>query len=192
MSRREALKQKYADAFAEIDEVREELDSVVKELHSLEHRSALLHDSFAKYGYAPHLRIYNDIPLSSNGSTHSTCSCQAEEERKPCWAQRDSHREKAMKFYNQPKVRQYFHKGLLWRGVCSEKVLFFELFVDLLYVGIISIGGDSAAEEPTGEAFLHFCIKFIMSWKLWSDVTAIISTLEAGVYLLIFLINFNC
>lgn len=39
-------------------------------------------------------------------------------------------------------VRQYFHKGLLWRASDVEEVASYELFVDLLYVGIIAIVGD--------------------------------------------------
>jgi hypothetical protein len=55
-----------------------------------------------------------------------------------------------------PVVRQYFHKGILWRASGCKEVSSFELFVDLLYVGIIAINGDAAAEEPTGFALLKF------------------------------------
>ena len=54
----------------------------------------------------------------------------------------------------------------------------FELFVDLLYVGILAINGDHAAEDPTGYELLRFAITFIMSWKIWSDVTILISWFE--------------
>jgi hypothetical protein len=49
------------------------------------------------------------------------------------------------------------------------------LFVDLLYVGIIAINGDHAAEDPTGDELLRFAITFIMSWKVWGDLALIIS-----------------
>jgi hypothetical protein len=45
----------------------------------------------------------------------------------------------------------------------------------LLYVGILAINGDHAAEDPTGYELLRFAITFIMSWKIWSDVALIIS-----------------
>lgn len=77
-------------------------------------------------------------------------------------------------------VRQYFHKGLIWRAPESEEVASFELFVDLLYVGIIAVNGDSAAEHPTGASLLRFCITFIISWKIWSDCTLVISWFESG------------
>lgn len=51
----------------------------------------------------------------------------------------------------------------------------FELFLDLLYVGILAINGDHASEVPTGSELLRFSITFIMSWKIWSDVALIIS-----------------
>ncbi len=51
----------------------------------------------------------------------------------------------------------------------------FELFIDLLYVGIIAVIGDKAAEDPTGVGFLRFAITFILGWKMWSDLTVIIS-----------------
>lgn len=51
----------------------------------------------------------------------------------------------------------------------------FELFIDLLYVGIIAVIGDNAAEDPTGFGFLRFAITFILGWKMWSDLTLIIS-----------------
>ena len=51
----------------------------------------------------------------------------------------------------------------------------FELFIDLLYVGIIAVIGDKAAEDPTGVGFLRFAVTFILGWKMWSDLTIIIS-----------------
>jgi low temperature requirement protein LtrA len=77
-------------------------------------------------------------------------------------------------------VRQYFHKGLLWRASSKEEVGSFELFVDLLYVGIIGVVGDVAAEHATGDAFLKFSIIFIIGWKIWSDLTLIVSWFETG------------
>ena len=85
-----------------------------------------------------------------------------------------------MKFWKKPVIRQYFHKGLIWRASETEEVASFELFVDLLYVGIIAINGDQAAEDPTGTALLQFCVTFILSWKLWSELTLVISWFETG------------
>lgn len=51
----------------------------------------------------------------------------------------------------------------------------FELFVDLLYVGIIDIVGESAAERPDGFGLLKFAITFVIGWKMWTDLTVAIS-----------------
>ena len=53
------------------------------------------------------------------------------------WTQKDQGA--SMKFWTKPIVRQYFHKGLLWRASSNHEVASYELFVDLLYVGIIAI-----------------------------------------------------
>jgi low temperature requirement protein LtrA len=76
-------------------------------------------------------------------------------------------------------MRQYFHKGLLWRAQEAQEVASYELFVDLFYVGIIAIAGDGAAEEATGQALLRFAITFILSWKFWSDISQMISWFDA-------------
>jgi len=78
----------------------------------------------------------------------------------------------------QPTIRQYFHKGLLWRASDQTEVASFELFVDLLYVGILAINGDHASEDPNANELLRFAITFIMSWKIWSDLAVIISWFE--------------
>ncbi|TVY52773.1 hypothetical protein LSUE1_G009743, partial [Lachnellula suecica] len=83
-----------------------------------------------------------------------------------------------MKVYKKPTVRQYFHKGLLWRASETTEVASFELFVDLLYVGILAINGDHAADDPRGSELLRFSITFIMSWKIWSDLALMISWFE--------------
>lgn len=80
-----------------------------------------------------------------------------------------------MKFWKKPVVRQYFHKGLLWRASDLEEVQSFELFVDLLYVGIIDIIGENTAEHPDGFGLLKFMITFTIGWKMWTDLTLVIS-----------------
>lgn len=76
-------------------------------------------------------------------------------------------------------MRQYFHKGLLWRAQELQEVSSYELFVDLFYVGIIAIAGDAASETPTGESLLKFVIVFTLSWKFWSDVSVFVSWFDA-------------
>jgi low temperature requirement protein LtrA len=84
-----------------------------------------------------------------------------------------------MLFWKKPIMRQYFHKGLLWRAQEEQEVASYELFCDLFYVGIIAVAGDGAAEEATGEALLRFAIVFILSWKFWSDIGTFVSWFDA-------------
>lgn len=83
-----------------------------------------------------------------------------------------------MTFWARPHMRQYFHKGLLWRSNALQETASYELFVDLFYVGIIAITGDVAAEEATGHSLLRFVITFIMSWKFWSDIMVFVGWFE--------------
>ena len=84
-----------------------------------------------------------------------------------------------MKFWKKPVVRQYFHKGLLWRSQEEEVVTDFELFVDLFYVAIIAVAGDNAAEEASSHSLLSFAITYILAWKFWSDIAVFISWFDA-------------
>ena len=124
--------------------------------------------NFSKFGYSAHLRTKegSDSPNSSRTSL-SEHDWQAERKKG-----------KALALWRRPVVRQYFHKGLLWRASEVEEVLPFELFVDLLYVGIIGIVGDAAAHEATGYSLLRFSVTFIIGWKMWTDLTLIISWFE--------------
>ncbi len=56
----------------------------------------------------------------------------------------------------------------------------FEPFVDLLYVGIIAVVGDAAAEDATGFGLLRFSVTFILGWKMWSDLTLVVSWFETN------------
>jgi len=69
---------------------------------------------------------------------------------------------------------------LLWRASEVEEVASFEPFVDLLYVGIIAVVGDAAAEDATGFGLLRFSVTFILGWKMWSDFTLVVSWFETN------------
>lgn len=51
----------------------------------------------------------------------------------------------------------------------------FELFVDLVYVGIIAIKGGRATDDAMSASLLQFCITFITSWNPWSNPVLVIS-----------------
>lgn len=168
--RRHALRSRHADIYDEIETVKSDLDMLAEELELLSDHGISLDANFSKYGYDAHIRTRE--PDSSNTSVSGDRHSSLREKKD--W---DAERKKgaAIKFYRKPVVRQYFHKGLLWRASEIEEVASFELFVDLLYVGIIAVIGDKAAEDATGFALMRFAITFIMGWKMWSDLTVLIS-----------------
>ena len=128
--------------------------------------------NFSKYGYSAHLRT-KDSPADSLHSSPGDASFDKE-----TW-QAERKLGESMRIYQKPIVRQYFHKGLLWRAKEAQEVASYELFIDLFYVGIIAITGDSAAEHPTGETLLRFAITFLMSWKFWGDLGILISWFDS-------------
>jgi low temperature requirement protein LtrA len=68
----------------------------------------------------------------------------------------------------------------LWRSKESGEVASFELFVDLLYVGVIAAIGDTASEDATSLALLHYVITYLMSGRMWADVTNMTNWFEMG------------
>ncbi|KAA8574237.1 hypothetical protein EYC84_005739 [Monilinia fructicola] len=146
-NKRQALKDKHGDAYDEFENVKSDLDALVSELHMLTDHSVALDANFSKYGYSAHLRTYDDG--SGPSSSASSLYHGPDDHEKKDWAA-EKRNGRIMKLYKKPTVRQYFHRGLLWRASGTTEVASFELFVDLLYVGILAINGDHAAEHPTG------------------------------------------
>ena len=56
----------------------------------------------------------------------------------------------------------------------------FELFVDLVYVGVIGIIGDKTAEDPTGKNLVQYIVLMCLSYKIWNDATMIVR--DSGSY----------
>lgn len=168
--RHQNLRTKHSDIYEEFEAVRGDLDNLAEELNNLSEHGVSLDANFSKYGYDAQIRTKE--PDSSGNSI-------SESRRSSSVGKRDWDAEQrqgaAIKFYRKPVVRQYFHKGLLWRASEVEEVASFELFVDLLYVGIIAVIGDKAADDATAYGLLRFSIAFVMGYKMWNDLTLIIS-----------------
>jgi len=130
------------DAFAD---VQGELDQLSRELGRVAEKGVSLEGHFGRFGYSAMIKSYDDG--GRDGESSGAASLHED----------DSGGEApSLKLFKVPVVRQYFHKGILWRASGSEEVRSFELFVDLLYVGIIAINGDAAAERATGYSLLKF------------------------------------
>ncbi|CAO2648559.1 Nn.00g078260.m01.CDS01 [Neocucurbitaria sp. VM-36] len=169
-NRHKQLKEQHGEVAHEFERLIRELDALSTELHMISEHAVQLDANFSKYGYSAHLRTKGG-PDSLHASDESIFD-------KETW-----HAERklgqTMRFYQKPIVRQYFHKGLLWRAKEAQEVASYELFIDLFYVGIIAITGDSAAEHPTGESLLRFAITFIMGWKFWGDIGLLVSWFDS-------------
>lgn len=167
LTRRDGLREKNAELFQEFDEVHETLNHLSDELSRLTDHAVSLDASFSKFGYSAHLRTKEDSEASSINSGH--------EEGTP--KHQDRSRE-PLHFYKTPTIRQYFHKGLLWRSARSGEVGSFELFTDLIYVGVIDYIGEAAVTNASAETFLHFIIVFSLAYKIWSDLTVAVNWFE--------------
>ena len=171
---RDRLREEHTEVYEEFEKVRAELDALNTELHMLTEHGVALDANFSKFGYSAHLRTRdadssNDSLSGDHSFSHSSHDWDAERRQG-----------EVIRFWKTPVIRQYFHKGLLWRSSNSEEVGSYELFIDLLYVGIIGIIGDTAVESASGSAFLHYVITFVIGWKIWNDVTLAISWFESG------------
>ncbi|KAK3946162.1 bacterial low temperature requirement A protein-domain-containing protein [Diplogelasinospora grovesii] len=184
-SRRQALRDRLGDeVFEELHSVSSQLNAVTAQLEQLTNSqsgsaASLLRSNFSKFGFDAHLRTYADSeddqpPALSRSSTISP------EDDNSAVVVSDRVGGQTIKLFKRPVIKQYFHRGLLWRAAEETEVMSFELFFDLLYVGIIAINGDRAAEEANGHELLRFIVTFIMSWKIWSDVTQLVSWFETG------------
>lgn len=170
-SRRDDLRMQHPELFERFDEVHAQLDALSAELDRVTTHGVSLEAHFNKFGYDAHIRSYDDgnSPGGSGSATpRSSISGSTTSEKESMH----------LKLFKVPVVRQYFHKGIIWRASGFEEVQSFELFVDLLYVGIIAVQGDLASENPTGATLMHFIITFTLSWKIWNDMSLIISWFE--------------
>ena len=174
VARRHELRHTHPEVFEEAESVILELVALSEELRHVSSRNVQFDASFSKYGYSAHIRTHGEGAHSSSVSLSSGRTGQQQAE--------DWHALKymgePMKPWRKPVLRQYFHQKLLWRAQEIEEVASYELFLDLVYVGIIAISGDSAAEEANGAALLRFCISFTMGWKIWIDATQLLNWFE--------------
>lgn len=172
--RRVSIREKHGDIYNEFEHIKSELDAISVELDLLTDHHVTLDANFSKFGYSAHLRTIDVETPSTPGPESSTFSELSED-----WKLA---RQTGMnlKFWKRPVVRQYFHKGLLWRSKESGEVASFELFIDLLYVGVIAAIGDTASESATGASLLHYLITYTMSARMWADITNMTNWFETG------------
>lgn len=144
------LRDQHGEVWKQFSHVQSELDALSRELGRVASKGVSLEGHFGRFGYDAKIRSYD----GDDGSGRDDASSLEGREAEP------------LKLFKVPVVRQYFHKGILWRASTSEEVRSFELFVDLLYVGIIAINGDAAAEHPDGYSLLKFISKYLTCFRV--------------------------
>ncbi|EHK24411.1 uncharacterized protein TRIVIDRAFT_29877 [Trichoderma virens Gv29-8] len=169
--RRQLLREQHGPAFEEWEDIQNQLSSVTTELERLENQASGLYGNFNKFGYDAAVRTYNDEepPIASSHTSISEKSREQGGER---------HGE-TTKLFKRPVIRQWFHQGLLWRASEQTEIMAIELFLDLVYVGIIHSNGEHMAEEATGYELLRFVITFVMTWRIWTSITLTLSWFES-------------
>ncbi|KAJ7177934.1 hypothetical protein C8R46DRAFT_1346213 [Mycena filopes] len=73
-------------------------------------------------------------------------------------------------FFQRPRLHQWLAAGKLYREAGEQLSSRFELFFDLLFVGLVHQISDAAAEQPTGIGFAKYVLTFAPAFSVWSDV----------------------
>ncbi|KFA77142.1 hypothetical protein S40288_05295 [Stachybotrys chartarum IBT 40288] len=165
------LRQRHGPAFDEWEYTRHQLQSAETELQRLAAATSALTDNFNKFGYDADLRTYDND--GAHALARADSSFSSAEDAKSLMARRRPG--ETVKLFKRPVVKQWFHRGLLWRASEDTQIQAIELFFDLLFVGIVHVNGEYLAIHPTGHDLLRFSVTMIMSWRIWSDVTQILS-----------------
>jgi hypothetical protein len=129
-SRRAHFRQRHGPAFDEWEDMQSQLDIVNGHLERLSTNTSALNANFDKFGYGAELRTYDDDDPSpavdsSNISTSDTLSVGS--------GGGQPRLGETIKLFKKPVVKQWFHKGLLWRASENTEIMAIELFFDLLY-----------------------------------------------------------
>ncbi|KAK2600105.1 hypothetical protein QQS21_005191 [Conoideocrella luteorostrata] len=171
-SRRAKLKERHGAAFDEWEDVHTQLNSVSAQLSRLSTNNSAsgLHGNYGKFGFDSGVRTYDDG--GGEGGDEQENATPDEHHS------RGYRQVSTIKLAKRPVVRQWFHGNVLWRGSEQTEIMAVELFFDLLYVGIIHSNGEHMSEEANGEELLRFSVTFIMSWKIWTDITMALSWFE--------------
>ncbi|KAK5110908.1 hypothetical protein LTR62_005446 [Meristemomyces frigidus] len=177
-ARRAELEATHKDIYDRFADVHAELNLLSSELERVTTHGVSLEAHFNRFGYDAHIKSYDDERESPHGSGNTTPRGGVPSRKGSSISEDASDMGTTLKLFKRPVVRQYFHKGILWRASKSEEVQSFELFVDLLYVGIIAINGDATSEDPTAKSLMTFVITFTLSYKIWNDMAQIISWFE--------------
>ncbi|ODV88981.1 hypothetical protein CANCADRAFT_58056 [Tortispora caseinolytica NRRL Y-17796] len=74
------------------------------------------------------------------------------------------------RLYTKPVALNYFHNGRLYRTKGERTAGQFELFFDLLYVGLVANFAETPSSNPTGLSLVKYIIYFLGAWQIWADL----------------------
>ncbi|GAA5873874.1 hypothetical protein JCM8547_008627 [Rhodosporidiobolus lusitaniae] len=77
--------------------------------------------------------------------------------------------------FKRPVVRQWLAGGVLTNECAQRQAGRFELFFDLVFVGVLHLFAERAAEESSSWAIFKFLVFFYLSWSIWQDVRQFIN-----------------
>lgn len=73
-------------------------------------------------------------------------------------------------WFIRPHALNYFKDGVLYRTKGERTLSKTELFLDLMYVGIIANLAGEALEHASGAALLKYVLFFVPAWTVWADI----------------------
>lgn len=73
-------------------------------------------------------------------------------------------------WFKRPHALNFFKDGILYRTKGERTSTKTELFLDLLYVGIIANLAGEASENASGIALLKYVLFFLPTWVVWADI----------------------
>ncbi|KAJ6511361.1 hypothetical protein C8R47DRAFT_1296231 [Mycena vitilis] len=73
-------------------------------------------------------------------------------------------------FLQRPRLHQWLSSGKIYREAGEQQSSRFELFFDLLFIGMVHQISEAAAEQPTGIGFAKYILTFVPAFSIWGDV----------------------
>lgn len=94
-------------------------------------------------------------------------------------------------FFMRPEALQFFYNGKLYKVAGERASGVFELFLDLLYVGIVALFSSDVAEHPDWIHVVKYLFIFFHAYQIWQDLREIFDNyytddiLQRGIVLMV-------
>lgn len=142
--RREEIRARFGDAVSEWEETHRQLQSVSSELEKILQRDRALDHNYGKFGYSKGVRTYDGGMPGGGGdgggggelgtkTELSGVSTPGDAEAGTGQGHHYHGSGATTTLFKRPVVRQWFHRGVIWRAAGQTEIMAIELFFDLLY-----------------------------------------------------------